>query len=851
MAGQSANVLPDNRPRPPVEPAPAVPAVAAASAAPAVVRCVDASTDLERALGEIFAEVAQLSRVSVNSHFFNDLDADSLRMAHFCARIRKSDDLPSISMKDVYKHSTIRSLAKAIAPEPSQPRRPARPLLPEIVPVSRRSYLLCGALQLMFFLGAAYLGAFVLVRGFEWISTGEGWVNVYERAVVFSLGSLAAYCLLPILAKWMLIGRWKPAQIRLWSLTYLRFWLVKTLMRTSPMVLFVGSPLYLFYLRALGAKIGRGVVILSRHVPLCTDLLTIGANTVIRKESYFNGYRAHAGVITTGRISLGARVFVGENTVIDINTRMGDGSQLGHSSSLHPGQTVPPQRRWHGCPARPSRANYQTVPPAHRVAARRFFYSVWQVLRLALFGPPMLAAMFTVVEVMLGSGFTLPSVPRPGVLGVHSATYYAEVLLVAIQGFFISIFLGLLAVGILPRMLRPLLPPDRLYPLYGIRYWVHRTITRMTNIKFFQQLYGDSSYITGYLRWAGYDLGRPVVQSGSNFGSELKHDNSHLTKIGTGTMIADGLSVINAGYSHTSFGVREVSIGPDNYFGNHIAYPVGGRTGANCLLATKVAVPLFGPVRQGVGLLGSPAFEIPRSVERDSRFDHLHDGEEFRIRLRAKNLHNQATMGLFLLTRLIHFLVLVALAALTADLYRSVGVPVVAAAGVVGLAFTTLYWALVERAATRFRRLEPKFCSIYQYDFWRHERYWKLTTVNYLAPYSGTPFAGFVLRLGGGRVGKRLYDDGAAISEKSMATIGDDVTLNANAKIQAHSQEDGTFKSDYITIGNGCTLGVSAMVHYGTELGHDSVLETDGFLMKGEQISPRTRWVGNPATELR
>ena len=47
------------------------------------------------------------------------------------------------------------------------------------------------------------------------------------------------------------------------------------------------------------------------------------------------------------------------------------------------------------------------------------------------------------------------------------------------------------------------------------------------------------------------------------------------------------------------------------------------------------------------GLLGSPCFEIPRSVQRDSRFDHLKTGEEFRRRLAAKNRHNAVTIGLF------------------------------------------------------------------------------------------------------------------------------------------------------------------------------------------------------------
>ena len=82
---------------------------------------------------------------------------------------------------------------------------------------------------------------------------------------------------LPILAKWVLIGRWKPQQIPLWTLAYVRFWLVKTLVMSNPLVLFAGSPVYNLYLRALGAKIGRGVVILSRSVPVATDLLTVGA----------------------------------------------------------------------------------------------------------------------------------------------------------------------------------------------------------------------------------------------------------------------------------------------------------------------------------------------------------------------------------------------------------------------------------------------------------------------------------------------------------------------------------------------------------------------------------------------
>ena len=62
-------------------------------------------------------------------------------------------------------------------------------------------------------------------------------------------------------------------------------------------------------------------------------------------------------------------------------------------------------------------------------------------------------------------------------------------------------------------------------------------------------------------------------------------------------------------------------------------------------------IPVAGPVRQGVGLLGSPCFEIPRSVSRDHQFDELSTRRRQRRRLRAKNRHNAATMGLHLLVR--------------------------------------------------------------------------------------------------------------------------------------------------------------------------------------------------------
>src|SRR5947209_3102223 len=88
-----------------------------------------APVDVETIFAELLAGVLRVDRVSVDSHFFDDLAADSLVMAHFCARVRKRGNLPAVSMKDVYGHPTIRSLAAAladVAPRPAKPPTSAK-----------------------------------------------------------------------------------------------------------------------------------------------------------------------------------------------------------------------------------------------------------------------------------------------------------------------------------------------------------------------------------------------------------------------------------------------------------------------------------------------------------------------------------------------------------------------------------------------------------------------------------------------------------------------------------------------------------------------------------------------------
>ena len=742
--------VPQEALRPAPSAAPAVPVEQPAPPAPA--------SGLARELAAELAEVVGAD-VPVEAHFFDDLGADSMVMARFCARLRKCDDLPAVAMKDVYAHPTIAQLAAAFGAPVTGGAEAAGSTEPPVLgtqimravravrsvraarhrkaPTRKQHYVLCGLLQLLFLLVYPALLMLAVFEGYEWILHSPDMLTVYLRSVALGSAVFVGMCSLPILLKWVLIGRWKPQEFPVWSMAYFRFWLVRTIVQLNPMALFAGSPLYVVYLRALGAKIGRGAVILSASVPVCTDMLRIGDGAVIRKDTHFTGYRAHDGAIQTGAVSIGKGAVVAEGAVLDIWTSLGDHAELAHSSSLHAGQAVPDGERWHGSPAQRTEA-HTTPPDPRRVGiVRRTAFVAVQLVNLLLIGTPL---AFSVLIFLLTELPQLAALLEPGHVAMTSATFYVDALLISTVLLLGGLVLGLVLVGTLPRLLNVFLEPDEVYPLYGFHYWVHRAIGRMTNLTFFTRLFGDSSYILHYLRWIGYRF-PDRQQTGANFGEEVKHDNPFLSTVGRATMAADGLSIINSEYSNTSFRQSRVSIGAHNFIGNKVAYPAKGKTGDNCLLATKVLVPLDGSEREGVGLLGSPAFEIPRSVERDRQL-LVNGADDVRRGLRAKNVHNTITIVLALVVRWIYSVVVTLLFMAALDVWLLWGGLVIAAAGVLTFLFTVVYWVAVDRLLRPLQALRPEGCSLYDRAFWRHERFWKVRADAYFNAFNGTPLKG-------------------------------------------------------------------------------------------------------------
>lgn len=795
-------------------------------------RCqaVPPTDDDERFLADTLAEVLKSEVVSIEDHFFDDLGANSLLMARFCARLRTKEAWATASMRDIYLHPTVARLAGHLR---GRARTAAATALePEPTHESTAfAYAACGAAQLLFYAAYSFLVLWALNHGLNWVYDKlDEPPQIYLRCAVLAGGVFFGMSAVAVIAKWLLIGRWKAESFPLWGLRYYRFWVVMTLVRSAPVVLFQGSPLYSLYLSLLGAKLGRNTAIECRAVPVCTDLISIGDNAILRKESVVLGYRAQSGYIHTGPVTIGHGAFVGEASVLDIHTALGDGAQLGHASSLQSGQSVPAGAHWHGSPAVPTTADYCKVPNESCSQIRRLLYEAVQIVGLF--------AVITPLPLLFLSYWEWVSDDFEETIGL--------LVIAATVALFGSLAVMLLAATVVPRLFRPFLKAGRTYSLYGPHHWMQVVTSRVSNSRFLNLVFGDSSAVVHYIQAIGWNLNK-VEQTGSNFGTNQQHDNPLLCEIGSATMVSDGLSMINLHKSASSFRLEPTVIGARNYLGNNIHYPPDGRTGANCLLGTKVMIPIDGPLRENVGLLGSPAFEIPRMVDRDKALIGALSEDERRRRLTRKNRHNALTVALFLASQWVILFVTMVIWDRALNYYSEWGATALFVAMILTLAIAIPFYAGLERASLGFRRLKPQMATIYDPAFWSHERHWKLSDSPIVGLFAGTPFRPMILRLLGVKVGRRVYDAGSIITERSLVEIGDGAVLNEGCVIQAHSLEEGAFKSDYIRIGKGATLAPAAFVHYGVTVGEGAVIDADSFVMKGETIEPRTAWRGNPA----
>ena len=815
--------------------------------------------ELEEVLCQTLCETFGIDEISTEAHVFNDLGIDSLVVARWLTELHKHESLDTLSAKTIYTNPTIVELAKVSEQTSSGVSAASAPPAVREVPeiwtaqhkASRIRHLATGLAQVAYVSALTLVGVVLMVVGYRWITEADTLVSRYGRLVGASAGMWFGTSGLLIAAKWLAVGRQSVTPLRLWSFAYFRFWVARISIEYNPMNFFRGTPLYNIFLRSIGAQIGYGSVVLTRP-PICPDLFSLGQGSMVRADVNIRCFKVERGWVLPGPIDIGSRVVIGDACTLDTYTSMEDGSALGAASGLPRSWVIPEGQTYQGSPPELSEAAVDRVVGAAKIEGsgpapgRRWAsYALFQLITtFGLTSPAAFAAAILVVQLALDSK-GLRILPLDG----HWARVADSAILTTsvVAGVTTS---AVIAAVTLPRFLNIFIAPGRVHPLYGVQWVLTRGMNRVSNIPFLNELLGDSSLILHYLRWLGYDLSQ-AVQMGSNFGMNQRHHSPFLCTVGRASMVSDGLLMANWEASTHGFTVRPVDVPADVFVGNNVFYPADAAIGNNCLLGTKVAVPTDGDPRTDVGLLGSPAFEIPRVVQRDDTSEPVGvDG--LKRDLRAKLRTNLVSMGLYLFR---WWIVTFAALLIFYNLARRVNSP---AFWVTTMALTIIALLVVfgspviavflERCTLWFHRPEPMRCSLYDRRFWLHERIWKLAPT--LTVFDGTPIKPVLRRIQGARYGKMVYDDNSGVPEPPLTSVGDYSCLNFAAVLQGHSLEDGHFKSDTVEIRASASVGVGAFVHYGTVVEDGGEVEADAFLMKGTTILADEKWSGNPAVKV-
>ncbi|WIA36220.1 hypothetical protein OEZ86_007554 [Tetradesmus obliquus] len=144
--------------------------------------------------------------------------------------------------------------------------------------------------------------------------------------------------------KWALLGRQKPGTRAIWSLYYVKWWLVRSTVRFSLSYIYVlvrRTPMFVWYLRALGCKIGRNVAIDSPNIG-DWDMVEIGDNTVIEADSFIDGSSFHAAAEPGGRGTMVGHVNIGAIAAMVVGrVKIGKGVTMMPTSIASHGTAVP------------------------------------------------------------------------------------------------------------------------------------------------------------------------------------------------------------------------------------------------------------------------------------------------------------------------------------------------------------------------------------------------------------------------------------------------------------------------------------------------------------------------------
>ncbi|MVN75097.1 amino acid adenylation domain-containing protein [Hymenobacter sp. HMF4947] len=784
-------------------------------------------TPLESAIYVAWQKRFDTADLSITDDFF-EIGGNSLLASLIISEMRQLPDFQGLSVKEMYTRRTIEALAAAVAAQAAGSSTPPTdaPAAPPLLRASYATRVATAALQLVSIAVFYAVPVLLLNLSLLYRQAIAGWS--YPALLAAGAASVLLYvplaCLVVVLMKWLVIGRFQAGEYPLWGFYYFRFWVVKKLVEAAPTQLLSATPFLAVFYRLLGAKIGKNVYLGSTRL-LCFDLLTIGDGASVAREAALLGYRVEHDRLIIGPITVGQNGYVGLRAIMEGDTSLGEAAELDDLSVLPAGQQVPAREGWLGSPAQRTRAVAPTPPRATRPAGAG--YLVAQALALALM-------------LLVPSGASLPILAIIYEMGERVGAEASLLAMLPLAALYVLLLMGALA---LTKRLVAGRQADGTLPLHSlayVRHWVADAVLAQS-LALLKSLYA-TIYTPYWLRLLGAKIGyRAEV-------STLNHISADHLTVGAGAFLADSVSVGAPRVQHGVVSITPTVVGPRTFIGNGAVLAGGTVLGMNNLIGALSSAPLVTPP-DGTSWVGSPAFLLPNRPVSTSFAPELTFAPPTHL-VWARAIIEIFKIILPFTFTFITFAVLYHYCWRHLQYYpfwSSVGVGTGVLVGLIfGFSLLTalLKWVLIGRYKPSEKPLWSSFvwrnelvnslCESYVYTYWE-------------APLLGTPFATWFFQLMGSHFGHSVYMDTTEITEFDLAWVADHAVLNNGATIQTHLFEDRVMKMSTLRIGRYATVGTSSVVLYDSVIGPGATLKSLSLLMKGEQLPANTRWQGIPS----
>lgn len=192
--------------------------------------------------------------------------------------------------------------------------------------------------------------------GLQWLATEFGWLWAALGSGVLLLAAGALAGAVAVVAKWAVVGRIRTGEHPLWSSFVWRNEVSDTFVETVAAPWFArsasGTPVMNWWLRALGATIGRGVWCETYWLPEA-DLVTIDRGATVNRGCVVQTHLFHDRIMAMDTVVLEEGSTLGPHCVALPASRIGAGATVGPASLVMRGDQVPAATRWLGNPIAP------------------------------------------------------------------------------------------------------------------------------------------------------------------------------------------------------------------------------------------------------------------------------------------------------------------------------------------------------------------------------------------------------------------------------------------------------------------------------------------------------------------